>query len=113
MPESFVDHLAGMDDEEFDTDFPMPDDKGPELASTFDQWARPEPPKLNPNLENLSFQQLELETLGFRIVLDVSTALQIFLITLPLAPFAGAAQLLIAKRSSLKTTKCSQASTDP
>lgn len=42
------------------------------------------------------FQQLELETLGFRIVLDVSTALQIFLITLPLAPFAGAAQLLIA-----------------
>jgi sodium transport system permease protein len=42
------------------------------------------------------FQQLELETLGFRIILDVSTALQIFLIALPLAPFAGAAQLLIA-----------------
>ena len=42
------------------------------------------------------FQQLELETLGFRIILDVATALQIFLIALPLAPFAGAAQLLIA-----------------
>lgn len=42
------------------------------------------------------FQQLELETLGFRIVLDAATAAQIFLIALPLAPFAGAAQLLIA-----------------
>lgn len=42
------------------------------------------------------FQQLQLETLGFRIVLDAATAGQIFLIALPLAPFAGAAQLLIA-----------------
>jgi sodium transport system permease protein len=42
------------------------------------------------------FQQLELETLGFRIILDAKTAVQIFLIALPLAPFAGAAQLLIA-----------------
>ena len=26
VPESFEDHLAGMDDEEFDTDFPMPEE---------------------------------------------------------------------------------------
>lgn len=42
------------------------------------------------------FQQLELESLGFRIVLDAVTAAQIFLIALPLAPLAGASQLLIA-----------------
>ena len=56
VPESFVDHLAGMDDEDFDSDIPMPEDKGPALASTYDQWARPDPPKLDPSTDNLSFQ---------------------------------------------------------
>merc|ERR550539_830466 len=39
----------------------MPEEKGPALASTYDQWARPDPPKLNPSNENLSFQQVELD----------------------------------------------------
>merc|ERR1719219_175197 len=39
----------------------MPEDKGPALASTYDQWARPDPPKLNPSTENISFQQVELD----------------------------------------------------
>ena len=61
VPESFVDHLAGLEDDEFDTDFPMPDDNGPALASTFDQWARPDPPKLDPSIESICFQQVELD----------------------------------------------------
>ena len=61
VPESFVDHLAGLEDDDFDTDFPMPDDNGPALASTFDQWARPDPPKLDPSIESICFQQVELD----------------------------------------------------
>ena len=62
-PGSFADHLADLDglDEEFDTDIPMPESKGPVLKSTYDQWARPAPPNLNPALDSLSFQQVELD----------------------------------------------------
>jgi len=64
-PGSFVDQLAVMDDldEEFDTNMEeiAPSVPGPALKSTFDQWARPAPPALNPATDSLSFQQVELD----------------------------------------------------
>ena len=68
VPGSFVDHLAGLDDmddmdeEDFGTDKPEGNNvAGPALKSMYDQWARPPPPPLNPAVDSLTFQQVELD----------------------------------------------------
>lgn len=60
-PETFEDHLAGLEDEDMDTDFCVPEGEGPAIESTYARWTRPAPPALDPSKDNLCFQQVELD----------------------------------------------------
>ena len=59
---NFEDHLAGLDEEDFmDCDFPVAEGEGPAQQTTYRKWARPSPPSLDPKVDSLTFQQVELD----------------------------------------------------
>merc|ERR1719347_1135679 len=40
---------------------PLIEGEGPEQQATYHKWARPEPPSLDPKVDSLVFQQVELD----------------------------------------------------
>jgi len=59
---NFEDHLAGLNDDDFmDIEMPVVEGEGPEQQAAYHKWARPEPPTLNPKVDSLTFQQIELD----------------------------------------------------
>ncbi|CAG9585614.1 unnamed protein product [Danaus chrysippus] len=58
LPCSFEDQLAGM---ECEFDSPQAFGEGPENQSTNMKWSRPQPPDLDPKVDKLVFQQLDID----------------------------------------------------
>ncbi|GBP55662.1 DNA polymerase delta catalytic subunit [Eumeta japonica] len=59
MPFSFEDQLAGMENDFLDTNVVI--GCGPENRITNSKWSRPSPPILNPSIDKLTFQQLDID----------------------------------------------------
>jgi DNA polymerase delta subunit 1 len=62
-PGTFEQYLATMEDDDMEAeDAPVgAEGQGPAQESTYDRWARPKLPELNPASDKLVFQQLELD----------------------------------------------------
>ncbi|XP_043259599.1 DNA polymerase delta catalytic subunit [Colletes gigas] len=61
-PGSFEAELANMDEVDDDVgDVYQTNEEGPEQENTFSKWNRPPPSQLNPNVDVLIFQQIEID----------------------------------------------------